>query len=112
MQTISNKVQLIGYLGADPEVKDLETGKMLLTNIATDASYKDKDGNKVDDTHWHNLVAWNKTADLAGQLFKKGRRVAIEGTLVNNNYEDKDGNKRFTSQVRIEKFLMLDKKED
>jgi len=112
MQSITNKVQLIGHLGSDPEVKDIETGKMLRVNIATDASYKDKDGKKVDDTHWHNLVAWNKTAELAGDLFKKGRMVAVEGTLVNNNYEDKDGNKRFTSQVRIEKFLMLDKKPD
>ena len=85
MQTLVNKVQLIGHLGMDPEVKTFESGKMLRVSIATDASYTDKSGNRVQDTHWHTLVAWNKTADQGEKLLKKGKHVAIEGTLVNRS---------------------------
>lgn len=112
MQSIVNRVQLIGRLGSDPEVKDLKSGKLLRISIATDGSYKDKDGKKVEDTQWHNLVLWNKTAALAGQLFQKGRLVAIDGSLVNSTWQDKDGNKRYATDVRVENFLMLDKKSD
>lgn len=112
MQTIANKVQLIGFLGSDPEVRTINSSKMLRVSIATDASYKDKDGNKVQDTHWHQLVAWNKTAELGEKMFKKGKRVAIEGALINRTYDDTDGTKRFITEVRVEKFLMLDKKQD
>ena len=111
MQSIVNRVQLIGHLGMDPEVKNFENGKLVKVSIATDASYKDKDGKKVEETHWHNLVAWNKTAELAETLFKKGRYVAVEGSLVTNSYEDKDGVKRYSTDVRVDQFLMLDKKE-
>ena len=104
MQSIVNRVQLIGRLGSDPEVKDIKNGKLLRINIATDASYKDKEGKKVEETQWHNLVLWNKTAELAGQLFQKGRLVAIEGSLVNSSYEDKDGNKRQAVEVVVEDF--------
>ena len=111
MQSIVNRVQLIGHLGMDPEVKNFENGKLVRVSIATDASYKDKDGKKVDDTHWHNLVIWNKTAELAESFFKKGSYVAIEGSLVTNSYEDKDGVKRYSTDVRVDHFLMLDKKD-
>ncbi len=112
MQTIANKVQLIGHLGMDPEAKNFENGNLMKVSIATDASYKDKDGKKVEDTHWHNLVAWGKTADLAQKMFKKGKKVAIEGTLISRSYDDKEGVKRYITEVRVEQFLMLDKKED
>lgn len=112
MITLVNKVQLIGHLGMDPEVKNFENGKMLRISLATDASYKDKDGNKVQDTHWHTLVAWNKTADIGEKLFKKGKQVAIEGSLVNRSYQDKEGIKRFITEVRLDQFLLLGKKND
>ncbi len=112
MITLVNKVQLIGHLGMDPEVKNFENGKMLRISLATDASYKDKDGNKVQDTHWHTLVAWNKTADIGEKLFKKGKQVAIEGSLVNRSYQDKEGTKRFITEVRLDQFLLLGKKND
>lgn len=112
MQTLVNKVQLIGHLGMDPEVKNFENGKMLRISIATDASYKDKDGNKVQDTHWHTLVGWNKIADLGEQFFKKGKQVAIEGMLVNRSYQDKEGVKRYATEVKLEHFLLLGKKDD
>ena len=111
MQTIANKVQLIGHLGMDPEVKNFENGNLVKVSIATDASYKDKEGKKVEDTHWHNLVAWGKTADLAEKMFKKGKKVAIEGTLISRSYDDKEGVKRYITEVRVDQFLMLDKKE-
>lgn len=110
MQTLVNKVQLIGYLGMDPEVKNFENGKMLRISIATDASYTDKTGNRVQDTNWHTLVAWNKTAELGEKLFKKGKHVAIEGMLVNRSYEDKEGVKRYATEVKLDRFLLLDKK--
>lgn len=112
MQTLANKVQLIGHLGMDPEVKDFKTGKMLRTRIATDASYKDKQGNKVEDTQWHTLIAWDKTAELGEKLLKKGKQVAVEGTLVNRSYEDKDGVKRTVTEIKLDQFLLLGKKED
>ena len=112
MQTLVNKVQLIGHLGMDPEVKNFENGKMLRISIATDASYKDKDGNKVQDTHWHTLVGWNKIAELGEQFFKKGKHVAIEGMLVNRSYQDKEGVKRYATEVKLEQFLLLGRKDD
>lgn len=113
MQTLANKVQLIGRLGMDPEVKQLANGsKMLRMSIATDASYKDAKGNRVQDTHWHTLVAWNKTAELAEKLCKKGKQIAVEGALVNRQWEDKEGKKQFATEVRLESFLLLGKKEE
>ncbi len=84
MQTLANKVQLIGRIGMTPELKELANGgKMLRMSIATDASYKDAEGKRVQDTTWHTLVAWNKTAELAGKLCTKGRQIAAEGALIN-----------------------------
>ena len=112
MTTLANKVQLIGHLGMDPEVKTFKTGKMLRIRIATNASHKDKSGEMVEDTHWHTLIAWNKTAELGEKLFRKGKQVAVEGTLVNRAYEDKEGVKRFVTEINLDKFLMLGRKED
>ncbi len=112
MKTLVNKVQLIGYLGMNPEMKNFENGKMMRISIATDASYKDKEGNKVQDTHWHTLVAWNKLAERGEKFFKKGKQVAVEGTLVNRSYQDKEGIKRYATEIKLENFLLLGKKDD
>lgn len=111
MQTLTNKVQLIGYLGMDPEIKSFDTGKMMRISIATDASYKNKEGNRVPETQWHTIVGWNKMADLGEKLFKKGKHVAVEGNLVSRSYNDKEGNTRYATEIRLNKFLLLGKKD-
>ncbi len=108
MKNMTNKVQLIGNLGKDPEVKKLESGKTLAKlTLATSETYKNVKGEKVTDTQWHNLVAWGKTAEIAEEYLKKGSKVAVEGKLVNRSYEDKEGNKRYVTEVLVNEFLML-----
>ena len=112
MKTLRNKVQLIGNLGADPEVKELTDGKTVAKlSLATTDTYKKASGEKITETQWHNLVAWGKTAEIVGKYLKKGSRVAIEGRLVNRTYEDKKGIKRYVTEIVINDLLMLgDKK--
>jgi len=111
MNAIVNKVQLIGRLGMDPEMKTLDNGSTLARlSLATDASYKDKSGKKIEETHWHNLVCWNKTAELAEKLLSKGKEVAVEGKLITRSYEDGEGNRRYATEVRVDQFLLFGKK--
>ena len=111
MNTLRNKVQLIGNLGANPEIVNLESGKKLAKfSIATNESYKNAQGEKIDDTQWHNVIAWGKTAEIVENYLTKGNEVAIEGKLVNRNYEDKEGNKRYVTEVVASELLMLGKK--
>ena len=112
MKMLRNKVQLIGNLGADPEIKELTDGKILAKlSLATSDTYKKASGEKVTETQWHNLVAWGKTAEIVGKYLKKGNRVAIEGRLVNRTYEDKKGIKRYVTEIVVNDLLMLgDKK--
>jgi len=113
MNAIVNREQLIGRLGTDPEMKKFDNGSTLARlSLATDASYKDKSGKKVEETHWHNLVCWNKTAELAERLLAKGKEVAIDGKLINRSYEDGEGNRRYLSEVRVDQFLLFGKKGD
>lgn len=112
METLTNKVQLIGHLGKDAEIKTFETGKKMQVSLATDASYTDKEGKRVEVTDWHNLVGWNKVAEIGEKYFKKGKHIAIEGQLKNRSYDDKDGNTRYISEVVVDQFLFLDKKEE
>ena len=113
MNAIVNRVQLIGRLGMDPEMKNFDNGSTLARlSLATDASYKDKSGKKVEETHWHNLVCWNKTAELAQRLLAKGKEVAIDGKLINRSYEDGEGNRRYLTEVRVDQFLLFGKKGD
>jgi len=111
MKNLRNKVQLIGNLGKDPEVKQLDSGKTLAKlSLATSENYKNADGEKVTDTQWHNLVAWGKTAQIAEQYLKKGNKIAIEGKLINRTYEDKEGVKRYVTEVLVNEILMLGSK--
>ena len=110
MNTLKNKVQLIGNLGNDPEIINLESGKMLAKfSIATNESYKNANGEKVTDTQWHNIVAWGKTAQIVEKFVSKGKPVAIEGKLTTRSWEDKDGMKRYTTEVVCNELLMLGK---
>ena len=111
MNTLRNKVQLIGNLGMNPEIKNLDGGKKLAKmSIATNESYKNSKGEKVTETQWHNLIAWGKTADIMEQYLKKGSEVAVEGKLINKSYTGKDGIKRYTTEIQVTELLILGKK--
>tara|TARA_R110000787_G_scaffold45993_4_gene111909 strand:- start:276 stop:611 length:336 start_codon:yes stop_codon:yes gene_type:complete len=108
MSTLRNKVQLIGNLGNDPEIITLDSGKKLAKfSIATNESYKNAQGEKITDTQWHNLVAWNKTAEIVEKYLQKGSEVAIEGKLTNRSYETKEGEKKYITEVVCNELLML-----
>ena len=110
MNSLRNKVQLIGNLGNDPEIINLESGKKLAKfSIATNETYKNEQGEKVTNTHWHSVVAWNKTADIIEQYVTKGKEVAIEGKLTSRSYEDADGVKRYVTEVVCNEILLLSK---
>ncbi len=110
MNTLRNKVQLIGNLGNDPEIITTESGKKLAKfSIATNESYKDSNGERVTDTQWHNVIAWGKIAEIIESYVTKGKEVAIEGKLINRSWEDKEGNKRYTTEVVCNELLMLGK---
>lgn len=108
MNALKNKVQLIGNLGNAPEIKNTEKGKKLAKfSIATNETYYNAKGEKVVETQWHNLIAWGKVADVAEKYLKKGSEVAIEGKLVNNNYTDKDGNKKYSTEILVNELLLM-----
>ena len=111
MYALKNKVQLIGNLGNAPEVKTIESGKKLARfSVATNESYRNATGEKVTETTWHNLVAWGKVAEIAEKYLTKGSEVAIEGKLINRSYTDKDGNKKYITEVQVNELLMLGSK--
>ena len=110
MTTLKNSVQLIGRLGMDPQVRNFDSGKKMVTfSLAINETYYNNKGEKVDDTQWHNIVVWGKKADVAEQYLKKGSEVAIQGKLVNRSYEV-DGAKKYITEINLNELLMLDKK--
>jgi|TARA_B110000114_G_scaffold181824_1_gene219997 single-strand DNA-binding protein len=111
MNTLRNKVQLIGNLGNDPEIITLDSGKKLAKfSLATNEHYKDADGQKQTKTDWHNLVAWNKTAEIIENYVTKGKEIAVEGKLTSRSYETKEGEKRYITEVVVSEVLMLGNK--
>lgn len=103
-----NKVQLIGNLGKDPELKYTPSGVAVATfSIATSESWKDQEGNQQEKTEWHNIVAWRKLAEIVGEYLKKGKKVYIEGKLQTRSY-DKDGVKRYITEIVADQLIMLD----
>ena len=110
MNTLRNKVQLIGHVGNDPEIKTFDGEKKLVNfTLATNESYKNDKGEKVEETQWHKLVAWGKTADIIEKYVAKGKEIAIEGKLTHRNYEDKNGEKRYFTEVVVNDVLLLGK---
>ena len=110
MNALKNSVQLIGHLGQDPEIVTLESGsKLAKFTIATSDSYKNAKGEKVEDTQWHNIVAWGKTADVVENFLTKRKQVAIEGKLTHRAYETKEGEKRYFTEIKCNELLMLGK---
>jgi single-strand DNA-binding protein len=114
MYALKNKVQLIGNLGNNPEIRTTEAGKkMARFSVATDETYRNAKGEKVTETQWHNLIAWGKVAEIVEKYLSKGSEVAVEGKLMNRNYVDKEGVKRYITEVHVNEMLMLggDKKQ-
>jgi single-strand DNA-binding protein len=111
MYALKNKVQLIGNVGNNVEVKTIESGKKLAKfSIATNESYKNNTGEKVTETTWHNVVAWGKVAEIAEKYLQKGTEVAVEGKLINKTYLDKEGIKRTVYEIQINELLLLSSK--
>lgn len=112
MYALKNRVQLIGNLGNAPEVKKTESGKKLVRfTMATDESYQNSQGEKVKETQWHNVIAWGKLADIAEKLLNKGTEVAIEGKLINRNYTDKEGVKKYITEIQVNELLLFGSKQ-
>lgn len=110
---LKNKVQLIGHLGNDPEIKTLESGKKLAKfSIATNEDYRNAKGEKVRETQWHRVVAWGKLAEIIEKYVGKGKEIAIEGKLVNSTYNDKQGIKKYSTEVYANDMMMLGSKKD
>lgn len=112
MNSLRNRVQLIGNPGMDPEIKNLDNGnKLAKFSLATNEHYKNAKGEKLTDTQWHNVVAWGKAAELVEKFVRKGKEVGVEGKLVTRSYETKEGEKRYVTEVVLNEFLLLQNKE-
>lgn len=108
MNSLRNRVQLIGRLGADPEVKALESNKKVVRlSIATNDEYTDKSGQKVKQTQWHNLVVWGKLAETCEKYLVKGKEIAIEGKLTYRTWNDKDGKTHNITEIVVNELLMM-----
>src|SRR5471030_1423294 len=108
-----NKVILVGNLGKDPEVRYLEGGSVVANfTLATSESYKDKTRKMVDQTEWHNVVVWRGLAEIAEKYLKKGMTIYIEGKLRTRSWDDKEGHKRYTTEIVGDTFTILSKKEN
>ena len=110
MSTLRNKVQLIGNVGNDPEIKTFEGGKKLAKlTIATNETYTNDKGEKTTETQWHHLSAWGKTAEVIEKYVTKGKEIAIQGKLTHRSFDDKNGEKRYFTEVVISDLLLLGK---
>ena len=110
MNALRNSVRLIGHLGDNPKVRKLDSGKTVANfSVATNEIYRDSEGNKQSETTWHRLVAWGKQAEIVENYMKKGSEVAIEGKLANRAWEDKNGEKQYTTEIVVNSILLLDK---
>ncbi len=108
MSNLRNRVQLIGHVGQDPEVKTLEGGRKVANiTVATNDRYTNDKGEKVEQTEWHRLTAWGKTAELIEKYVTKGKEVAVEGKLTHRSYDDKNGEKRYITEVLISDLQLL-----
>ena len=108
-----NKVILVGNLGKDPELRYTPSGTAVATfSLATTERYKDREGNKQTKTEWHNIVAWRQLAEICGKYLHKGKQIYVEGKIQNRSYDDRDGNKRYISEVVVNEMQMLGSRDD
>jgi single-strand DNA-binding protein len=111
MSTLKNKVQLIGHVGQTPELAILDNGKKVVRfSLATNEFHRNSKGEKVQQTNWHNLTAWGKTAEIIAKYVTKGKEIAIEGKLNSRNYETEQGEKRYITDVIVNEVVMLGSK--
>ena len=111
MNNLRNKVQLIRHLGADPEIKTFDSGKKKATlSLATSDNYKKADGEKVEQTQWHNIIAWGKTVDVVEKYLHKGSEIAVDGKIQYRSYEDQNGEKKYITEIVLNEMIMLGKK--
>jgi single-strand DNA-binding protein len=110
MNALRNRVQLIGNLGSNPEVKKFDSGKVLVRlNVATSDKHKDETGKYITETQWHHVTVWGNLALMAEKYLQKGHEIAIEGKLVYRNFENKEGKKQFITEIIAQELLMLGK---
>lgn len=110
MNAMKNTVQLIGNVGNDPEIKNLDGGKKVANiTMATNEVYYKENGDKVEQTEWHKVVAWGKTAEIIEKYVSKGLQIGIEGKLTHRSYDDKNGEKRYITEVVANEVLLLGK---
>jgi single-strand DNA-binding protein len=110
MNAMKNTVQLIGNVGNDPEIKNLDGGKKVANiTMATNEVYYKENGDKVEQTEWHKVVAWGKTAEIIEKYVTKGLQIGIEGKLTHRSYDDKNGEKRYITEVVANEVLLLGK---
>lgn len=110
MNAMKNKVQLIGHVGQAPEIKTFDGGKKVANiTIATNDYYINEKGDKVEQTEWHKVCAWGKVADIIEKYVEKGKEIAIEGKLTHRSYDDKDGIKRYVTEVVANEILLIGK---
>ncbi len=108
-----NKVILVGNLGRDPESRSLPSGQSVVNfSLATSRRYKDRDGNRKDETEWHNIVCFGKSAEIAAQYLTKGKMIFVEGRIQTRSWDDKDGKKQYRTEIICENFQMLGSKGD
>jgi single-strand DNA-binding protein len=111
MNSIKNKVQLIGHMGSKLDLKNLDSGKSVgNVSLATSEVHKNQKGERVEETTWHNLVIWDKVAETLAKFTDKGSEIAVEGKLTSRSYTDKNGDKKFITEIVVNDFLLLDKK--
>lgn len=112
MSTLRNKVNLIGRIGQKPELQNVQGGYQLTRfSVATRESFKDKSGTWQDNTQWHTITAWGKLAENIVRLLDKGNEIALEGKLVNKQYESKSGEKRYATEIELNEYMLLSKRE-
>lgn len=102
-----NKVILLGGVGKDPEVRETKSGNIATLSLATSEKYTDKNGQKQENTEWHNLVVYGKLADVVSKYVKKGDKLYVEGSITTRKWEDKEGNTRYTTEVKVRDLTML-----
>jgi len=102
-----NKVILLGNIGKDPEVRETKAGNIVNLVMATSEKYTDKSGQKQENTEWHNLVVFGKLADVVAKYVKKGDKLYVEGSITTRKWEDKEGNTRYTTEVKVRDLTML-----
>ena len=108
-----NKAILVGHLGKDPELRYTQSGKAVASfTLATNERWTTQDGQKQESTTWHNIVAWGKQAEVIKEYLSKGRQIYIEGRIANRSYDDKEGNKRYVSEVVVQNFQFLGSRGD